>query len=579
MYNKYIHSAISKAEPMAKAKKQEPASGINTGGGSQVNGNVTAQGDFIGRDLIILQQETHFAEIDQLLDTHPVQALRIYTALAGSLDETASDYFKSRVKNLGESLCMHMPDIILELGDRLTQAKLNAAIELCDMLATYWRFERDSAMVSAFNALSAIIKDTIPAEAIKAFILLWEKYKLDGRETLNWAADHLTHISGSESLLDALKEVDVLRKNLGALGKMPETRGPQSEPRALPMEPLLQRWTDQIPLTNYPFLDSRIENDLLMEKLIRPPKHWQEICASSRSSSVISDDDEDLQIINLFLKLLWQPSIFVTPLDVSTDYQPGTPSWRYLLAALAQSWVKYLGYNPNAPSHLDRQQQHRLAILLKWRYPDLKTLRLCLAQEGLTEWADQRPIIQQITQLLQGAEQVEVLVQQYLPQLITLRPQEFKQSIYIIHQFNNRSHATGELILSMLECINTVPGSVALKILGNSDLNLPGIPRYRLYWETAELTQHLNDRIQKASSGQLQNFNELFYAFPPMDDADQRIAKLADGSLARLLRLGHRLVEHHIQDNPNDPLLTPADLLWLESLPAHRDPLNMQEDA
>jgi len=550
---------------------------INTGGGAYVGNNVQVSGGhFIGRDLTIIQQETHFAELEQLLDTRPVQVLRIYIAMVGALDKNVGSYFKSRVKNLGESLCIHMPDIILELGDRLTQAELNAAVELCDMLIAYWNFEPNAAMVSAFSALSVIIKDETPSDPTRAFIDLWNKYNLNIRETLNWAADHLP-----KSLLDALKEVDVLRKNLGALMDMPEPRVPQSEPRSLPLDSQLQQWAGQISLSNYPFLDSRIENDLLMGELILPPKHWKEICASSRSSSVISDDGEDLQIINLFLKWQWQcqSSIFVTPLDVSTDYQPGTPSWRYLLASLAQSWVKYLAYNPNAPLHLDRQQQHRLAILLKWRYPDLKTLRLCLAQEGLTEWADQRPIIQQMIQLLQGAEQVEVLVKQYLPQLITLQPQEFKQSIYIIHQFNNRSHATGELILSMLECINTVPGSVALKILGNSDLNLPGIPRYRLYWETAELTQHLNYRIQKASSGQLQDFNQLFDAYLKKVDADQRIAKLADGSLARLLRLGHRLVEHHIQDNPNDPLLTLADLLWLESLPAHRDPLNMQEDA
>jgi len=392
MYNRYIHPSINKAGRMASRRHR-----INTGGGTYVGKNVlTSGGYFVGRDLTIIQQETHFAELEQLLDTRPVQVLRIYIAMVGALDKNVGSYFKSRVMNLGESLCTHMPEIILELGDRLIQARLNTAIELCDMLVAYWDFEQDAAMASAFSALSMIIRDEIPVEATKAFMVLWEKYKLDIRETLNWAANHLAHISGCESPLDALKEVDVLRKNLGALGKMPETRGPQSESRSLPLDSLLQQWTGQIPLSNYPFLDSRIENDLLMEELILPPKHWKEICASSRSSSVISDDDEDLQIINLFLKWQWQSTIFVTPLDVSTDYQPGTPSWRYLLAALAQRWVKYLGYNPNAPSQLDRQQQHRLAMLLKWRYPDLKTLRLCLAQEGLTEWADQRPIIQQI---------------------------------------------------------------------------------------------------------------------------------------------------------------------------------------
>jgi len=575
MYNKYIHPSINKAGRMASRRHR-----INTGGGAYVGKNVQVSGGhFIGRDLTIIQQETHFAEIEQLLDTKPVQVLRIYIALEKSLDQNVGSYFKSRVNNLRESLCAHMPEIILELGDRLIQAKLVPAIELCGLLSDYWQIEKEPEVANAFSILAAVIKGQIPAETARAFVLLWDKFELYIREVLNWVVDHLAQTPGSKNLLDKLKGNDNLRLNLGALGQTPEAYKQLTESRPLPIDPLLQRWTKSIPLLFYPFLDSRIENELLMGDLISQPKHWQEIFDGNRSTYVISDEVDDLQIINIFLKWRWQHSVFVVPLEVSHDYQARTSGWRYLLTALAQHWVKYLRQAPHALSRLSKPQQYRLAMLLKWNYPDLMALRLCLGQEGLTEWADQRPIIQQVTQLLQGAEQIEVLVQQYLPQLLALRPQEFKQSVYIIYQFNDHSHATGELIQSMLGCINTVLGGVALKILGNSDLNLPGIPRYRLYWETTELTQHINDRIQLASNGQLQNFNELFDAFPPMIDADQRIAKLADGSLARLLRLGHRLVEHHAQNTPSDPLLTPADLEWLESLPAHRDPLNTQEDA
>ena len=146
---------------------------INTGGGAYVGNNVQVSGGhFIGRDLTIIQQETHFAEIEQLLDTKPVQVLRIYIALEKSLDQNVGSYFKSRVKNLEESLCTHMPEIILELGDRLIQAKLVPAIELCGLLSDYWQIEKEPEVANAFSILAAVIKGQIPAETARAFVLL-----------------------------------------------------------------------------------------------------------------------------------------------------------------------------------------------------------------------------------------------------------------------------------------------------------------------------------------------------------------------------------------------------------------------
>jgi len=587
---------------MAKAKKQEPVSGTNNDRGAQVEGNVNVQRDFIGRDQInILQQEIHFSEIEQLLDKNPAQALRSYLALSkhlerynGPLHEAQGhnqDYLASRLDDLRESLDFYIPTIIFEIGETISESSSTEsqakAFILLTMVEEFYRLGPnkggkatnsrkllDSLRVIRSMCTSQKTQKTNPDKLITAISTLCEYFDLDARPLLRYVVK--LNLDSFSDLKEKLIRNGDIRKFLS----MPELLStaeykwhspvPQQE-----LEPGIIKWQRDIEAENYPFMACHPENDPLILSVPNNPKYWEIISNPRYSIRVLSNQSDDLIILRTFLQIEWSGRTFSVPLDLLSNdiFLTQVEVWQRLASALAEQWIRFLAYNPQGLLDLRSEDRMGISTLINWYCPDSEMLKLMLIQTKPDKNYIYKHLgtVRRIKLFLHNMIASDVFIKKRIGWLMTLHPTGAQQTVFIIFLNGIWAKETYDYLQSIVDNIHTLSKKlVTVKILTQDSNVFPDINCYRLYWETEVLRNHINARISRTTKNYTE-LNELFNQVLFIADADQRIAKLADGSLARLLRLGHRLVEHHVQNNSNDHRLTLIDLEWLESRCAGSD--------
>lgn len=568
---------------------------ISTSGGAYIGKNVRMNGGtFVGRDLTILQQEVQFSELDRMAEERPRDALRSYLALRDDANGR-SRYFRARMDSLQQHLEEQMPRLIFDLGEMVQTNQQKVALSLMELLRRFYKASvqpkdnnppDEPSWQEVFELTTCLLKDnpdckedapqlakhfrgeetqsifdcistTFIFECIKK---IFKAYQQDAVPLLDYLIPCALNLKEKKDLQDKLVADDGLRRSVPAVGRLKPESYPLYTPfrtAGKPSPAQIADWKQANTPDFYPFLLECAPS----AEIIAFPKHWEELCAFSETGGILSDSMDDLRILSSALRAEWntrQPKLWVVRV------RSFAPAWQALLNALTDAWTKFLAYNPQAVHHLSECERLRLALLIQWRYPNLSTFGRELA---LLNWdeTNQQALIRTLNRLLKNATQPELLTLKFLDDFLALRPAGKEESIFLIESLEA---PTPERDALLEELIRTAQDHrLYFKVLVRERLPLTTIPSTRLYWETEKLQSYLNDRVQRAEAPG--DFNSFFD--PPVREGDKRLAHLADGSLARLLRLGHRLVQHAVQ--AGHEMLQPADLDWLENQYTDRDPL------
>ncbi len=552
---------------MTRERRCQVVKKIRTNGGALVGGNIqTNGGTFVGRDLTILQQEVQFSELDRMAEERPLDALRSYLALRNEANGR-SRYFRTRLESLQQHLAEQMPRLIFDLGEMLQANDLEPARGLTNLLQRFWN--QDPTWNSVFETIKNLMQST-PGELngetiIQQFKEIFKKYQQSSVLLLEYLVTTALNTTIRDELAKELEKQDDLRISIPAVGKLKRDSYPQYNPLSATHKPApaqVTAWTNANTPNFYPFLLDCAPP----AEIIAFPKHWDELPPLDQRQCILSDSIEDLRIFSSALRMEWQnkkPAPWIVPVHLPGTLTPPVP-WQILLGALADTWTRFLAHNPQAPYHLGDTERLRLALLIQWHYPDLSTFGRGMALLHSDE-ANQQALMRSINRLLKNTTQPEQLIVKFLDDFLTLRPAGIEETIFLIEGLDPPSPERDTLLRSLIGIAED--HRLYFKVLVRERLSLTTLTSIRLYWETETLQNYLNERLQRA--GAPGGFDSFFD--PPIRASDTLLAHLADGSLARLLRLAHRLVQHALQAGRDT--LTPTDLNWLQNQYTDRDPL------
>lgn len=248
----------------------------------------------------------------------------------------------------------------------------------------------------------------------------------------------------------------------------------------------------------------------------------------------------------------------IKPDQVSTvlDHSP--------LLLVAQSyldhWLTFLCHNIKSFFDLSKPEQNFLGEALLWRLGSLAAFDRWLYRQKLTHLKDAQVIRAYLNEASSrrppGKEPSLDEVQIWL----NIRPSGLNISCVIINCSELAKDETNELVDNILK--QTAPlRVVSIRIFtSTAQLQRATTKLVHLAWSSEYLVNALKRCMQQASRVPDIEFSDLFgpKGFPSADDL---LVKAAKGSFNRLLELGNKVIEKHVERDLQNPYLNEDDLL------------------
>lgn len=320
----------------------------------------------------------------------------------------------------------------------------------------------------------------------------------------------------------------------------------------------LTEWLDQAGLRTHPFAEAvDYRHDQLLTETWLPPTSWDKLEYSGNLIAQFETPDDAELCIHYLLRQLRQPEFFgVLPtFPIRLAYRATVGSGEIadtILHSHTTTWFDFLSTNREAFEEMPETDQQMLAELFIWSAGSYSALRSWMLSRAKTVYAIDETYFASILRRIQYiATGTQSLDRPGLPKRLSwlaVRPPGYRQSYLVgtVHpdytdlQYTNLLHLMPHLneyhiYLKLFGYGTTIPAS--------DRKEFAGIRSASMYWSEDSLRKVLDARVRKAF-GMDFPFAALLER---MDDPGERLVKAAGGSLTRLLALGYRLIDRHIQ--------------------------------
>jgi len=323
---------------------------------------------------------------------------------------------------------------------------------------------------------------------------------------------------------------------------------------------LLADWLDIVGLQTSPFAhEGDYQNDDLLYKTWLPPIGWDKL-ETPGNSIVQFETSEDTDLCAYYLVYFLRQRKLSLPLPtfpINLTYGAATESGDIadaILHTYTTDWFDFLSENREAFEKISETDQRMLTELFIWSAGSYLALHSWMLSRAKMIYAlDENYFVPVLHRIQKIADETQNLNDRPgLPKRLSwlaVRPPGYEQSYLVGATHQDYTNLQYENLLYLTPFLNEyhiylklfVPGS---SVSGADPGGSTAVTRSKpMYWSTDSLRQVLDDRVLKASGNRF----PFLALLGTMDDPEGRLAQAANGSLTRLLRLGHRLIERHIQ--------------------------------
>lgn len=247
---------------------------------------------------------------------------------------------------------------------------------------------------------------------------------------------------------------------------------------------------------------------------------------------------------------------------------------KLLLHALAEQWLWSLAEAPTLFYSLKSEQRDLAGRLLRWHdfSPSITVNKIAKfarhfqesRKEGEKEEKEeknQKVFFSKIIEWLTNISADDLRTEE-INALIGLRPSPKQRTVFLISTIDLNPHIAGQISTILHERFGEQSDWLSAHDCGLVRFLIGDKNRQTV--SLSELINHCNIRVRKCSKTGNVEFNQLFDA-PGVDlDPDAILAKKANGSPGRMVRLGQKLLLQHVEKYPPDKPLLIEDLEALE---------------
>lgn len=473
--------------------------------------------------------------------------------------EIASTHFVTVQRILGNLIHFHteiLPDektrrdfcvLNKALFERVEDAQLR--ITLAELICLWRKYGYDSTVL-VIEAIARICVNETGYPYQRALNMLAQKCKNEGAEVRSLLRYPrlrvlLTH---SEKLVD-LATYDY--------------RWPAAEVVTPPsdLSKHLKDWLDIAELCIHPFAEAvDYRRDQLLSETWIPPISWDKLEEPDNLLALFKAPGDAELCAAYLLRRLYQKEFFgrlpTFPIQLASGAAIGHGEIvDALLHSQAITWCDFLSTNREAFEGMPETDQQMLTELLIWSAGSYSALRSWMLSRAQKDEAYFIPVLRRIQYVTARTQSFGSPGLSKRLSWLPVRPQGYRQSYLVgtVHQDYTDLQYTNLLYLTPY--LNE--HQVYLKLLGHeksmpgSDLreSIAAIQRESMSWPEDNLRKVLDARVRKAF-GEDFPFAALLERTKVIDKPpEERLAQAAGGSLTRLLTLGHRLIERHLQQS------------------------------
>jgi hypothetical protein len=235
--------------------------------------------------------------------------------------------------------------------------------------------------------------------------------------------------------------------------------------------------------------------------------------------------------------------------------------------ASGESWITLLAYNPGMLLELADTERCAVVELLTWIAGSLNALRLWLRQIGLADNAEGRMLFRLIEESSEAQSATGSTPRGKLLAWLRLRPPGLPYA-YLIAPCHATTMDTEHsdywnnvtAVLAMAQ--ELAQADIMLKLFIPTPPALLDLPTMvntiSLAWSDDALKPMLHTRFHLCSD-HYNTFGALFGP-QPLEHADDMLIEKAQGSLARMLQLGHAVIRMEVEGDSEEPYLDEDDL-------------------
>ncbi len=270
--------------------------------------------------------------------------------------------------------------------------------------------------------------------------------------------------------------------------------------------------------------------------------------------------------------------LVLVPPFLMIDYEKET-ALNIVLHALGEQWLNTIADEPAAFYDLNIHQQKMLARLLCWHYGSMHSVLARLSREidnkyplALSEnqqnqeEKNAREFLKKAPHWLEGTAPAPIQFEE-IPYLLGLRPSSTQRTFLLMPSVGLDFQTTISISPEKYDVFDTIVDWLNIHNYTFIHFYLADQQWWRV--EEERLIRILNERIRHCviqednHENQINSLNELF-AGHEKEEAEKILARKANGSPGRMVRLGQKLLLQHVQKYPPDEPLHIEDLEALE---------------
>ena len=442
--------------------------------------------------------------------------------------------------------------------------------EITNILECAKNFYRNE-VLTILKSVDSVRKGNADINNIKVILSLWDNYDVFSAGLVIYS---LNRFSGAvlPDEIKALVEQTEHRRRLKRYKQLAWPGGSGDNYKWPPFDPCpesdrfpaLQKWFEKFGIIGDNPFETCPNADPLLVKSKMPPFEWRWM-TSSHSGLFTAPSNDDLLSAALMLYDELQnqegkEGCFF-PIHFEVPNQLEETSWLTTLTRrVAETWLEFMAYSPDAYLDMYPEERRALADLFAWHYGSIQ-----IASTRLQHWifrtqqneksGEKQAEGRLVLDLLSKGEAVysaEIPPSpQQLLDWLSIRPFEMENTIMILVISQPFLPAMIQVMQSYRQAF--LARNIILKEFEHNPI-VNEANAIQVKWSQDALLKTLAKRIELSTQGRRDSLTSLFERniFSDNQAADNKLVQKSNGSLSRMLELGHLILLHHAQYHPED---------------------------
>ncbi len=466
-------------------------------------------------------------------------------------------------------------EIVRELGLRLRQQvqignviTISEANRLVEQWNSHFRTENSEKIFHLLKDLLApSSKDTV--SAFRNLMEVWDALDVNAKDLIVFLVEHLLQGPGYPI---SPEEKEKLSKEVFNTPSRRRLLRDENVRRLLPdlypSEPAIARapWFEPLPEPVSPVKSWLAHHDLITHpfgfgsQAIYPfyppgcslPENWKDFLEPQSQIGICPTEEDALALAYALRKEAWRRGIFPLLIDLS-GIESEVPLLMVIGRILADHWIDILPLYPESLLDLNPPERQAILQLLCWSLGARESVIRLIQQRAEQFTRTHHLLCQQIAEYIIVPNEATPSPSVFLSWL-AIRPALGMTSTYLfVFTRDSTSLALSSRWMREWHALVVVfrQYQIVVKMLqAKEDLQM-ALPTISLEWTLSQLRSSLKSQFDHALSLQVQGqkavgFHELFGPYGISEEqTTERLILASQNSLARMLAMGHKLIENH----------------------------------